>query len=304
MTKGFAQRLFAAVDAKRSAAMVGLDPRLEQLPEPFRARALTGGADAAANALREWHRALLDVIAPLTPAVKPQAAFFERLGAPGIAALADAVEQAHAREILVVMDAKRGDIGSTAEAYAEAWLGGGHGGHALPRSDALTVNPYLGEDACEPFLAAAKSSGAGLFFLVKTSNPGAGTFQDHGTPPLAEVVALRVCAWGEALRNASGWSDVGAVVGATRPEELARFRALMPHTPFLLPGYGAQGATAAGLAPAFDAQGHGAIVNASRSVLNAHARADLQHLSGWETRTEAALREMVEDLRAATSAPR
>jgi orotidine-5'-phosphate decarboxylase len=304
MTKGFAERLFAAVDAKRSTAMVGFDPRLDQLPEPFRARASAGGAAAAAAALRDWHRALLDVIAPLTPAVKPQAAFFERLGAPGIGALADAVEQASARGVLVVMDAKRGDIGSTAEAYAEAWLCGGHGGDALPRSDALTVNPYLGEDACAPFLAAAKSAGAGLFVLVKTSNPGAGAFQDHGTPTLAELVAQRVHAWGEPLRDASGWSAVGAVVGATRPEELARFRSLMPHAPLLLPGYGAQGGTAAGLAPAFDARGHGAIVNASRSVLHAHARADLQHLPGWEARTEAALREMIADLRSARASPR
>ncbi len=284
--------------------MVGFDPRLEQLPEPFRARALGGSADAAAATLRDWHRALLEVIAPLTPAVKPQAAFFERLGVPGIAALADAVEQAHAHGVLVVMDAKRGDIGSTAEAYADAWLSGGHGARALPRSDALTVNPYLGEDACEPFLAAARSARAGLFVLVKTSNPGAGIFQDHGSPPLAEVVAARVRTWGESLRDASGWSAVGAVVGATRPAELARFRELMPHNLLLLPGYGAQGATAAGLAPAFDARGHGAIVNASRSVLGAHARADLQHLPDWETRTETALREMIEDLRTAGCSPR
>lgn len=304
MTKGFAQRLFAAVDAKRSVAMVGLDPRLEQLPEPFQSRALAGNAETAAAVLREWHRALLDVIAPLTPAVKPQAAFFERLGAPGIAALADAVEQAQARGVLAVMDAKRGDIGSTAEAYADAWLGGGHGGAALPRSDALTVNPYLGEDACEPFLIAAGRAGAGIFVLVKTSNPGAGMFQDHGAPPLAELVAQRVHAWGESRRDGCAWSPVGAVVGATRPAELARFRALMPHAPLLLPGYGAQGATAAGLAPAFDARGHGAIVSASRSVMLAHQRADLQHLRGWEARTEAALREMIVDLRAAISAAR
>jgi orotidine-5'-phosphate decarboxylase len=304
MAQGFAERLFAAVDAKRSSAMVGLDPRLERLPEPFRGRALAGGADAAAAALRDWHRALLDVIAPLTPAVKPQAAFFERLGAPGVAALADAVAQARARGLVVVMDAKRGDIGSTAEAYAEAWLRGGHEGRAVPRSDALTVNPYLGEDACEPFLAAARAEGAGIFVLVKTSNPGAADFQEHGDPPLAELVARRVAAWGEPLRDASGWSAVGAVVGATRPGELARFRAWMPHAPLLLPGYGAQGGSAAGLSAAFDARGRGAIVNASRSVLHAHEREDLRGLGGWEARTDAALREMVADLRAAGAAPR
>lgn len=304
MAQGFAERLFAAVDARRSAAMVGLDPRLERLPEPFRSRALGAGAEQAAAALRDYHRALLDVIAPLAPAVKPQAAFFERLGAPGVAALADAMEQASARGLIVVLDAKRGDIGSTADAYADAWLLGGHGGATLPRADALTVNPYLGEDACEPFLAAARAARAGLFVLVKTSNPGAGVFQDHGAPPLAERVAERVAAWGAPMRDASGWSAVGAVVGATRPDELARFRALMPHAPLLLPGYGAQGGTAAGLAAAFDERGHGAVVNASRSVLHAHERADLQHLPGWEARTEAALRDMVNDLRGAGASPR
>ncbi len=303
MTPGFAQRLFAAVDAKRSVAMVGLDPRLEQLPEPFRARAQAGSADAAADALIAFHRALLDVVAAQAVAVKPQAAFFERLGAAGMRALNDAVTHAQSRGLLVVMDAKRGDIGSTAEAYADAWLRGGHRG-TLAASDALTVNPYLGADSLEPFLEAARAVGAGLFVLVKTSNPGAGLFQNHGVPPLAEVVAGQVAAWGNPLREGSGWSAVGAVVGATRPDELARFRALMPHTPFLLPGYGAQGGTAAGLAPAFDARGHGAIVNASRSVLNAHARVDLQHLAGWEARTEAALTEMVNDLRAVSSPAR
>lgn len=302
MKQGFAERLFAAVDAKRSPAMVGLDPRLDQLPEPFRARA-AGTASEAAAALQDYHRALLAVIAPYVAAVKPQAAFFERLGAPGIAALADAVARAHELGLLVVMDAKRGDIGSTAEAYAEAWLSGGHRG-ALPASDALTVNPYLGEDACAPFLEAARRERAGLFFLVKTSNPGAGLFQDYGTPPLSEVVARQVAGWGESQCDASGWSAIGAVIGATRPGELARFRALMPRAPFLLPGYGAQGGTAAGLAPAFDARGHGALVTASRSVLHAHARPDLAHLSGWEARTEAALAEMRSDLAQLRAAPR
>jgi len=303
MQQGFAERLCAAVDAKRSPAMVGLDPRLDQLPEPFKTRALGGSAAAAAAALQDYHRALLAVVAPRAAAVKPQAAFFERLGPPGIAALADAVGRAHELGLLVVMDAKRGDIGSTAEAYAEAWLGGGHRG-ALPVSDALTVNPYLGEDACAPFLAAARAAQAGIFFLVKTSNPGAGLFQDHGTPPLAEVVARQVAAWGEPLRGPSGWSAAGAVIGATRPAELARFRALMPHAPLLLPGYGAQGGTAAGLAPAFDARGHGALVTASRSVLHAHARSDLAHLTSWEARTEAALAEMCADLAQLRAAPR
>jgi len=245
--------------------------------------------------MRDYHRALLDVIAPKVPAVKPQAAFFETLGAHGWEALADAVEQARSRGLIVVMDAKRGDIGSTAQAYAQAMLGGGRAG-AFPASDALTINAYLGEDACRPFLDAAREHAAGLFVLVKTSNPGAGLFQDHGTPPLAERVAERVSAWGEAMLGASGWSAVGAVVGATRPEELARFRRLMPRTPILLPGFGFQGGTADGLRAAFDAQGRGGLVNASRSILWAHEREDLAHLPTWEARVDAAVDEMVHAL--------
>jgi len=286
----FADRLLAAVRAKGSPAMIGLDPRLEHLPEPFRARAQGSPAEAAL-ALRDWHRELLALLAPLVAVVKPQAAFFERLGSAGIAALEDAVATAQEHGMLVVMDAKRGDIGSTATAYADAWLGGGHQ-QALPAADALTINPYLGEDATTPFLEAADRHQAGLFVLVKTSNPGAGLFQDHGQPPLADAVAAAVARWGESRRGACGWSSVGAVVGATRPAELAHFRALMPHTLLLLPGFGFQGGTAEGLAPAFDERGEGALVNASRSILHAHEREDLAGLPDWQQRTVVAVEEM------------
>jgi len=291
----FASRLWQAVDAKGSPAMIGLDPRLERLPAPFRDRA-AGDSQAAADALIDYHRALLDVVGPRVAVVKPQAAFFEVLGHHGMRALADAVEAAHRHHLLVVMDAKRGDIGSTSEAYARTYLDPTSPG--FPASDALTVNPYLGEDACEPFLRTADAAGAGLFVLVKTSNPGAGCFQDHGTPPLADVVADKVAAWGAERRDASGWSPVGAVVGATRPDELAHFRARMPHAPLLLPGFGFQGGDADGLAAAFDAHGHGAVVNASRSILYAHEREDLQHLADWQDRTAVAVDEMTAALRA------
>lgn len=296
----FADRLIEAIRAKGTPAMVGLDPRLDHLPEPFRSRA-TGSAAEAAGALRDFHRELLAVLAPKVAVVKPQSAFFERLGHAGVAALEDAVATAKELGLQVVMDAKRGDIGSTASAYAEAFLGGGQG-DGLPRADALTVNPYLGEDAGQPFLDAVDREDAGLFFLVKTSNPGAGLFQDHGEPPLADRVAEAVDAWGASRRGAHGWSSVGAVVGATRPAELAHFRALMPHTLLLLPGFGFQGGTAEGLAPAFDAQGEGAIVNASRSILHAHEREDLAGLASWQDRTAAALDEMREQLAAALPA--
>lgn len=298
-TADFAARLWAAIAAKGVALSVGLDPRPDRFPAPFRSRACGRGAAAAAAAATAYHRALLALVAPHVPAVKLQAAFFEQLGPDGLRALADAVEAARALGLVVIVDAKRGDIGPTAEAYARAFLCGGWE-EALPAADAVTIAPWLGEDSVRPFLDAARQRGAGLFVLVKTSNPGAGEFQDHGSPPLAERVAAAVARWGEEQLGASGWSSVGAVVGATRPDELARFRALMPRTPLLLPGFGFQGGTASGLRPAFDARGRGALVHASRSILLAHERPDLQGLATWEARAEAALREAVAMLRPLT----
>ncbi|MBT7012241.1 MAG: orotidine-5'-phosphate decarboxylase, partial [Planctomycetes bacterium] len=245
----FASRLWKAVDKKNTPAMVGLDSRLDHLPEPFASRAQDGPVEAAA-ALVDYHRALIDILAEHIAVIKPQSAFFELLGPHGWQACGDAIAYAKDRGLIVLLDAKRGDIGSTSKAYAQALLGGGFE-HAFPASDALTLNPYLGDDAAEPFLKIAKEQQAGLFFLVKTSNPGASLFQNHGSPPLAEIVAKQVHRWGEETRNDAGWSDIGAVVGATRPEELARFRKLMPHTPLLLPGFGFQGGTADGLSAAF-----------------------------------------------------
>ncbi len=298
----FPDRLFAAIQAKGTPAMVGLDPRLNRLPEPFRQQAEQGVSQAAAT-LVDYHRALLDLLAPHVAIIKPQSAFFEQLGAAGIEALADAIQYAKDLGLLVLLDAKRGDIGSTSEAYALSYLEGGWN-NAFPAADALTINPYLGEDACQPFLDAADRSQTGLFFLVKTSNPGAGCFQDHGSPSLAEVVAAKVADWGATRCGENGWSALGAVVGATRPEELGHFRQLMPHTPLLLPGFGFQGGGPEGLAPAFADDGLGAVVNASRSILFAFERDDLQHLPSWEARTEAAVLEMKAALApyAATSA--
>lgn len=291
----FAARLFDAVRRKQTPAVVGLDPRPDHLPPPFADRARFGAA-ACAEAYAEYLRDLLDVLAARVPAVKPNTAFFEPLGAAGWKALAETLEGARERKLLVILDAKRGDIGSTAEAYARAFLSGGWEG-GFPPSDALTVNPYLGEDACQPFLEAAAEAEAGLFFLVKTSNPGAGLFQDHGDPPLAEHVATAVAQWGADRVDESGWSSIGAVVGATRPEELARFRELLPRNPLLLPGFGFQGGGATGLEAAFDTEGRGAVVNASRSILWAHEREDLQHFKDWQDRVDAAVQEMVEQLR-------
>ncbi len=290
--KNFATRLCRAVDQKNNPVMVGLDPRPDHFPEPFRTRAQQSVGEAAA-AMVEYHRELLQVLAPKVPVIKPQAAFFEALGADGYRAMLDAVAYAKELGMMVVLDAKRGDIGSTSTAYAEAYFSGA----ACPPADALTINPYLGEDACQPFLEVAKQYGSGLFILVKTSNPGAGLFQDHGTPSLADRVAEAVHRWGQDQLNDEGtWSSVGAVVGATRPDELEHFRKLMPNTPILLPGFGFQGGSAEGLQAAFDRNGHGGIVNNSRGILWAHERDDLQHLANWQDRVDAAVDEMIDAL--------
>ena len=293
----FADRLWQAIDQKSSPAMIGLDPRPNHFPEEFRPN---DNADAAglAAATKAYHRELLPLIAPHVAIVKPQSAFFEQWGAAGLEALHDACACAKDLGLLVLMDAKRGDIGSTSAAYAEAFFSG----TGLPAADALTISPYLGEDACQPFVDAAKKYRAGLFILVKTSNPGAGLFQDHGDPPLAERVAQMVATFGENWHGESNWSPVGAVVGATRPEELARFRELMPRAPLLLPGFGFQGGTADGIGAAFNQLGHGAIVNSSRGILWAHERDDLLHLEDWRERVGVAVDEMVAQLRTVCAA--
>ncbi len=291
----FADRLWRQVKKKGAPLVIGLDPRLGHLPEPFASDAKRDPVGAITN----YHRDFLGVVAERAVAVKPQVAFFEALGPGGALALADAVECARGLGLLVILDGKRGDIGSTAAAYADAWLGG----DGYPPSDALTVNPYLGEDACLPFLKAAEKFGAGLFFLVKTSNPGAGLFQDHGSPMLAEVVADQVATWGSTLLGDSGWSSVGAVVGATRPEELAKFRKLMPQAPLLLPGFGFQGGTSEGLGHAFKSDGLGGLISASRSILWAHEREDLSSLPSWEAKTAAAIDEMAQQVLSAGLVP-
>ena len=212
---------------------------------------LTGDpfAAKAASYLR-FCREVIDVVAPLVPAVKPQAAFFEQLGAPGMEALARVIEYARSKQLLVVVDGKRNDIGSTATAYAEGYLG-------LDQSpwgaDALTVSPYLGDDSLSPFVETCQQRDAGIFVLVKTSNPGGKTFQDlicNGRP-LYRHVADHVESLATSTFGACGYGAVGAVVGATYPAQLAELRTAMPHTWFLVPGYGAQGAGAADVCPGF-----------------------------------------------------
>jgi orotidine-5'-phosphate decarboxylase len=272
----FADRVIQSVRAKRSHAVVGLDPVLAKLP-PFlveEADWLHGRTPAgAAHALQRFSRLVIDAVAPYVPVIKPQSAFYEVFGAAGVAAFWDAVTYAQSKGLLVIADAKRGDIGTTAAAYAEAFFGGaGEWQNGLPQADSLTINPYLGTDGLKPFLR----EGRGVFVLVKTSNPSSGEFQDQdlgGNGPLAGAVARLVHSLGQGSIGESGYSDVGAVVGATYPAEAAQYRALMPHALFLVPGYGAQGGTAADVVPCFNSDGLGALVSASRSVIYAFDKA-------------------------------
>ena len=277
----FSDRLAEAVRAK-GPLCVGLDPRVESLP-----KALRGRPDA--DAVRAFCTRVLELVAPFAGVVKPQSAFFELLGPAGMAAQADVLRRAKEMGFVTILDAKRGDIASTATAYADAAFG------PVWDADALTVNPYLGRDAVEPFLAAAKQAERGVFVLVRTSNPGAGLFQDLvcDGKPLYRHVAAEVASWNASTVGACGLGDVGAVVGATHPRELAELRAALPGVWLLVPGYGAQGGTAADVRAAYRADGLGAVVNSSRGVTFPFHPDD----PDWEAKVAAAARRAQAELR-------
>jgi orotidine-5'-phosphate decarboxylase len=298
----FADQLAQSVAQRRTPVLVGLDPRWEQLPKGLR----QGDANdlaARADAYVQFCRGVIDVVAPLVPAVKPQAAFFEEIGPRGMAALAEVIGYAQQLGLLVILDGKRNDIGSTAEAYARGILGR----ESAWRADALTVSPYLGEDSLTPFVEVATQRGAGIFVLVKTSNPGSRLFQDRVADgrPLYSHVAEVVERLASDTVGQCGYGSVGAVVGATYPEQLAELRQAMPATWLLVPGFGSQGGTAADVAAAFDDRGLGAIVNNSRGIIFAHRRPEYAETFGegrWQEAVEAATRDMIEQLRSETPA--
>jgi orotidine-5'-phosphate decarboxylase len=266
----FADRLAEAVERKRSQLVVGLDPVVDLLPVELRGEA-AGGRAAAAGAIERFCKGIVDAVGPYVAAVKPQAAFFEALGSDGWRAFETVARYAREAGLLVIADAKRCDIGSTARAYASAFLEPRNGDP--PLADAVTVSPYLGRDSIDPFLAACRREGAGLFLLVRTSNAGAAELQDavlsDGRPVWKHVASL-VDAWGADLVGARGLSSVGAVVGATVPRIVGEARRAMPRAILLLPGVGAQGATPADVARAFTSGPSSALVNASRSVIYAY----------------------------------
>jgi orotidine-5'-phosphate decarboxylase len=271
----FGERLDAAARERRSVLCVGLDPVAGRLPDEVW-RGVRAGRAGTARAFERFCVGILDAVAEHVIAVKPQLGFFEPLGQYGLAAFEAACERARELGLLVVVDAKRGDIGSTAAGYAAAYLGGEGAAEGGVVGDVLTVNPYLGEDSLQPFLQACRRSGAGLFVLVRTSNPGGADLQElelAGGGRVWEAVARLVDRIGEGFDAGARLSSIGAVIGATQAQVLARARELMPRAPFLLPGVGAQGGDVDALSAAFAPGPGGGLVAASRSILYAGSEA-------------------------------
>ncbi|HKS17439.1 MAG TPA: orotidine-5'-phosphate decarboxylase [Planctomycetota bacterium] len=293
--KPFSDRLVDAIKSKNSRVVVGIDPRIENLP-PELQRGTKADVERAAQAILQWGGEVIDAVRDHAVAVKPQIAFFERLGPFGVVTYYALCRHARKQGLLVIGDVKRGDVPETARAYAEAHLDSFG-------CDAITVNPYLGTDSMEPFLGEAKKRNGGLFVLVKTSNPGSGDFQDREIEGRALYlhVADRVKTWGEGLMGKYGWSSVGAVAGATHPEQAMRVREALPNSFLLVPGYGAQGAKASDLKACFVREGLGAIVNASRSVIFAYEKEPWKSQSGgvWTKAVTAAAESMKKEINAA-----
>ncbi len=290
MGEHFADTLAAAVSHAGSPVCVGLDPRPDRLPDD-----LAGAADRDEQiiAIETFCLGVIQAVAGVVPAVKIQSAYFERYGSAGVALYERMVACCRDAGLIVIGDVKRGDIGSTAQAYAE--------GHIMDEnsSDAITVNPYFGADGLAPFVAAAAGAGKGVFVLVRTSNPSAGQVQDFADADgrrFYEHLAAQIAKLGEEFLGQCGYSCVGAVVGATYPDEARRLRRLMPRQIFLVPGYGAQGASAADCQAAFASNGQGAIVNASRSVIYAFERDEYSKLN-WRDAVAAAAKDFAADIR-------
>ncbi len=297
----FADRLNRAIRSKKTPLVVGIDPRAGQLPQEL---ACEDAADFTklAKAFLKFSCEIIDVVAGLVPAVKPQAAFFEQLGPQGMVALASVVDHARAAGLIVIMDAKRGDIGSTAQAYAHAYLG------PKPQSpwgcDSLTVNPYLGVDTLEPFVTVANQTGSGIFVLAKTSNPGSDTIQEKRVDgqPIYALVADEIQNLSSKNIGESGYGNIGAVVGATYPEQLAELRSKMPNTIFLIPGFGAQGGTAADVAGGLDEHGLGGVINSSRGIIFAYQRNEFSNAPTWQAAVEMATQDAIQRIADGTNA--
>ncbi len=278
------QQLIDRIETLQAPIVVGLDPMLSYVPEQIQKQAFEEYGETlagAAEAIWQFNKQIVDATCDLIPAVKPQIAMYEQFGVEGLQAFQKTIEYCKSKGLIVIGDVKRGDIGSTSEAYAVGHLGkvqvGSHS-YAGFDEDFATVNPYLGSDGIKPFLKVCREYDKGIFILVKTSNPSSGEFQDQlidGTP-LYELVGKKVAEWGAESMDGA-YSNVGCVVGATYPEMGKVLRTLMPKTYILVPGYGAQGGRAEDLVHYFNADGLGAIVNSSRGIIAAYKQEQYQH---------------------------
>ena len=273
------KQLIEKITSTNAPICVGLDPMLSYIPEHVKEKAFEAYGETlegAAEAIWQFNKEIVDHTWDLIPSVKPQIAMYEQFGIPGLMVYKRTVDYCHEKGLVVIGDAKRGDIGSTSAAYAAGHIGKVQVGTKTFSgfgTDFLTVNPYFGTDGVKPFVDACREEDKGLFILVKTSNPSSGEFQDKliDGRPLYELVAEKVVQWGSDCMDGS-YSNVGAVVGATYPEMSRILREQMPHTYFLVPGYGAQGGTAEDLRYCFNADGLGAVVNSSRGIIAAYKK--------------------------------
>ena len=268
-------RLINKIKETNNPTVIGLDPRYELLPKCVLEK-YPNTLEGVSQAIVEYNKALIDETYDVIPAVKPQIAFYEMFGIPGMKAFEETCKYAKQKGMIVIADIKRGDIGSTAQGYSNAYLGKtkiGEKEESIFDVDFVTVNPYMGTDCVKPFIEDCKKYGKGIFILVKTSNPSSGELQDVKLENGEEVyvkVAKLVEEWGKDLRGENGYSSIAAVVGATYPKQLKEIREIAPHTYFLIPGYGAQGGKVEDIALGFDKNGLGGIVNASRSLMCAY----------------------------------
>ncbi len=303
MSEHFADRLVAAIDKKKTPICVGIDPIFESLPDAVAGNSNHRNPDdaqAAIDAIFDFTATVLKIVAPLVPIVKFQSAYFEKYHAEGVEAYFSLVQEAKELGLLVIGDVKRGDIGSTASAYAAGHLADGPLGDQdeIVTPDAITANPMLGLDSLQPFLNTAQDAGKGLFVLVRTSNPGSADFQDvklDDGRTWSEMVADKLAPVADTMVGHSGFSSLGAVVGATQTHTMESLRKRLPKSIFLLPGYGTQGATAEMTRAAF-LNGKGAIVSASRSILYAHREKKYEHIRDWKKCVANAVEQMRADL--------
>ena len=280
----FADRLTSEMNKKNSRICVGLDPRLSQIPDSIKIKHLGEAKNkmtAAANAIIEFNKGIMDAVADIVPAVKPQIAFYEQYGSEGVRAFEETLWYAREKGLITIADIKRSDIGSTAQAYANAFIGKSELFDEEVFSfdaDAVTVNAYLGWDGVKPFIESCRKYGKGAFILVKTSNQSSVDIQDlkmEDGNALYEIMAHYVESWGSEDKGECGYSFLGAVTGATFPEQVKKLRSIMPDNIFLVPGYGAQGGTAEDVKVCFKKDGTGAIVNSARGVIFAWEESDV-----------------------------